>query len=183
MMLYTNMRSGIGSVARGGLEGKPLQNPFSPNCVLHKNAVGYELRKAAGILSELTLTEGRVEAVVIGIGLNIAVQPQGLVDGRDLSQSATSLNAAAGREIVRGQVLRTLLEQLDRRYLRLQAGEQHELFTAWRARLAMLGQLVRVRRADDLLEGYAEDVEPSGALRLRDAHGTLHTITAGDVEA
>jgi hypothetical protein len=31
------------------------------------------------------------------------------------------------------------------------------------------------------LRGVAEDVERSGALRVRDEHGVLHTVLAGDV--
>lgn len=137
--------------------------------------------KAAGILSEIEIRQGEIVWVVLGIGINVNWRPTGIVDGRDLSQVATSIAAAAGQEIDRGAMLRALLERLDAHYIALRRGRREALFNAWRARLAMLGQEVRVRLPNGELTGVAEDVDHSGALLLRDATGQLHTITAGDV--
>jgi BirA family biotin operon repressor/biotin-[acetyl-CoA-carboxylase] ligase len=63
----------------------------------------------------------------------------------------------------------------------LRQGRREELFAAWRARLAMLGQMVRVRLPIGEVSGIAESVDLAGALLLRDEHGVLHTILAGDV--
>ncbi len=138
-------------------------------------------QKAAGILSELELADGRIAWVVIGMGVNVNWTPAGMVDGRDLAQVATSLAAAAGQPVDRAALLRALLERLDGRYAALRRGRREELFTAWRDRLAMLGQIVRVRLPGAELSGVAEGVDLSGALLLRDAGGVLHTILAGDV--
>ncbi|HNP74602.1 MAG TPA: biotin--[acetyl-CoA-carboxylase] ligase, partial [Kouleothrix sp.] len=46
---------------------------------------------------------------------------------------------------------------------------------------ATLGQPVQVRLPRGELSGVAEDVEPTGALRVRDAAGALHVVLAGDV--
>jgi BirA family biotin operon repressor/biotin-[acetyl-CoA-carboxylase] ligase len=104
------------------------------------------------------------------------------VDGRNLSQTATSVAAAAGREVSRLALLRALLTRLDARYQEVRRGRQAELFGAWRARLATLGRQVEIRMVDEVLRGVAEDVEPSGALVLRDADGVRRVVTAGDVE-
>jgi BirA family transcriptional regulator, biotin operon repressor / biotin---[acetyl-CoA-carboxylase] ligase len=137
--------------------------------------------KAAGILSELELVGGQIGWVVIGMGVNVNWRPSGLVDGRDLAQVATSLAAAAGQAIDRAALLRALLTRLDARYAMLRQGRREELFTAWRARLATLGQMVRVRLPIGEISGIAESVDLAGALLLRDEHGVLHTILAGDV--
>jgi BirA family biotin operon repressor/biotin-[acetyl-CoA-carboxylase] ligase len=139
------------------------------------------LRKAAGILSELELEHNRIAWAVIGIGVNVNWTPTGIVDGRDLAQAATSLSAAAGQPIDRWALLRALLVRLDARYLALRRGQREELFTAWRARLTMLGRPIHVHLLHGELRGIAEGVEPSGALRVRDEQGTLHVILAGDV--
>jgi BirA family biotin operon repressor/biotin-[acetyl-CoA-carboxylase] ligase len=140
------------------------------------------LRKAAGILCDVQLEGEQVSWVVIGMGLNVNWTPAGTVDGRDLAQYATSVAAAAGREVDRGELLRALVLRLDARYHALRHGRRSELFAAWRARLAMLGRPVEVRLADGRLRGLAEDVEPGGGLRVRDAQGAVHLVTAGDVE-
>ena len=147
-----------------------------------RTAAGPVLRKAAGILSEIELAEERIAWVVIGIGINVNWSPSGVVDGRDLAEVATSVGAAAGQPIERVPLLRALLERLDARYDALRRDGRADLFDAWRARLTMLGQPVEIRLPRGELRGVAEDVEPSGALRVRGEQGALHTVMAGDVE-
>lgn len=142
---------------------------------------GTELRKAAGVLSEIELANGSIAWVIVGIGVNVNWAPSGIVDGRDLSAVATSLSAAHGAAVDRLALLRALLVQLDQRYVALRGGRREELFEQWRARLATIGQRVTVRLPRGELSGTAEDVEPSGALRVRDWDGVVHTVLAGDV--
>jgi BirA family biotin operon repressor/biotin-[acetyl-CoA-carboxylase] ligase len=146
-----------------------------------RTATGPTLRKAAGILSEIELMGDQIAWVVIGIGVNVNWSPSGLVDGRDLAEVATSVGAAAGRPVERLLLLRTLLERLDARYDALRRGGHTDLFDCWRDRLTTLGQPVQIGLLHGELRGVAEDVERSGALRVRDEHGALHTIMAGDV--
>lgn len=155
-----------------------------PNDLLLPSGAGDPgpLRKAAGVLCDMQLDGERVAWVVVGMGLNVNWAPAGTVDGRDLAQYATSVAAAAGREVDRAALLRALLQRLDARYLALKHGRRDELFAAWRARLATLGQRVEVRLAGGALHGTAEDVEHAGTLRVRDAQGAVHRVTAGDVE-
>jgi BirA family biotin operon repressor/biotin-[acetyl-CoA-carboxylase] ligase len=138
-------------------------------------------RKAAGILSEIELEHGRIAWVVIGIGVNVNWSPAGVVDGRDLAEAATSVSAAAGRPIERLALLRALLERLDARYATLRQGRREELFEAWHSRLTLIGQPVEVHFLKGTLSGIAEGVEPSGALRVRDERGLVHTVMAADI--
>jgi BirA family biotin operon repressor/biotin-[acetyl-CoA-carboxylase] ligase len=142
---------------------------------------GASLRKAAGVLSEIELNDSAIDWVIVGIGVNVNWAPHGMVDGQDLSAVATSVGTALGAPIDRLALLRALLVRLDQRYATLRTGHGGELFAAWRARLATLGQPVNVRLPRGHVAGIAEDVDPSGALRVRDASGTLHTVLAGDV--
>jgi BirA family biotin operon repressor/biotin-[acetyl-CoA-carboxylase] ligase len=144
-------------------------------------AQGPSLRKAAGILCEVEPENGRVAWAIVGMGINVNWSPSGEIDGRDLSLTATSLSAAAGHTIDRLALLRALIERLDARYQALTANRQSKLFSDWRGRLAMLGQVVEVRLFDGTIRGIAEDVEPSGALLVRDAGGGLQRVVAGDV--
>ncbi|MBC8162510.1 MAG: biotin--[acetyl-CoA-carboxylase] ligase, partial [Roseiflexaceae bacterium] len=109
--------------------------------------------------------------------------PAGVVDGRDLGESATSLQAATGRVVERAALLAALLTRLDTRYRELQLGRRMALFEAWRVRLTTPGQRVSVQTPTGTRTGIALDVLPDGALRLQSDDGVLHTITAGDVSA
>jgi BirA family biotin operon repressor/biotin-[acetyl-CoA-carboxylase] ligase len=146
-----------------------------------RTAAGPALRKAAGILSEIELADDQIGWVVLGMGVNVSWSPTGIVDRRNLAEVATSVGAAAGQPIERLVLLRSLLERLDARYNALRGGGSVELFECWRDRLAMLGQPVQIVLPHGELRGVAEDVERSGALRIRDEHGALHTVLAGDI--
>jgi BirA family biotin operon repressor/biotin-[acetyl-CoA-carboxylase] ligase len=144
-------------------------------------AAGPQLRKAAGILSEMELDGDQIGWVAIGVGVNVGWAPSGIVDGRDLAEVATSVGAAAGQPVERLRLLRALLERLDAGYAALRGGGRAELFGRWRDRLTMLGQPVQISLPHGELRGVAEDVERTGALRVRDDQGALHTVLAGDV--
>jgi BirA family biotin operon repressor/biotin-[acetyl-CoA-carboxylase] ligase len=146
-----------------------------------QTAAGPTLRKAAGILSEIELADDRIAWVVIGMGVNVSWSPSGVVDQRNLAEVATSVGAAAGQPVERLTLLRALLERLDARYDALRRGSSADLFDCWRDRLTTLGQPVQISLPDGALRGVAEDVERSGALRVRDEHGDVHTVMAGDV--
>lgn len=138
-------------------------------------------RKAAGILSEIELKNEQIRWVVMGMGVNVNWSPHGVVDGRDLAQSATSVRAAAGQPVDRMTLLHSLLERLDAHYAALRRGQRETLFASWRARLATIGARVAVQLPAGELAGVAEGVEPSGALLVRDDHGRRHVVTAGEV--
>lgn len=144
---------------------------------------GPSLQKAAGILSELELVDNHIKWVIIGIGVNVSWSPSGVVDGRDLSRVATSVSAAAAQPVDRYALLSAFLTHFDTHYNTLRQGTDAALFQLWRDRLTTLGQTVSVRTTRGELQGLAEDVDADGSLLLRDTHGVLHTITAGDVNA
>lgn len=133
--------------------------------------------KLGGILTEVGLQGGRVDYALVGIGLNVNLDPARL--GTDLLLPATSLSQRLGREVDRLPLLWALLQTLEGRYLALQSG--HSPQAEWAARLVTLGHEVRVSDGDRVLEGLAEAVDADGALRLRLADGRLETVRAGDV--
>jgi BirA family transcriptional regulator, biotin operon repressor / biotin---[acetyl-CoA-carboxylase] ligase len=73
------------------------------------NDVLVDGRKVAGILAE-----ARDSRVILGIGVNVNVDPADLPEG--LRTPATSLAAELGRPVDRAEVLVTLLETLEKRY-------------------------------------------------------------------
>lgn len=135
-------------------------------------------RKLGGILVESELGDGQLNWVIAGCGLNVNWQPQAVPE---LTGFATSLSYELGRTLDRRELLRAVLLRLDARYRDLRLGARSALTADWRSRLTTLGQRVQVERSQSDLLGVAEDVTLDGALVVRDAHGTQHIITAGDV--
>lgn len=132
--------------------------------------------KAAGIILETSMGARGLEWAIIGCGVNVSSAPP----PEATRYPATSL-AAAGSSVSRLELLQTLLRRLDHWHEALRAGRERELFEAWRGWLGGIGEPTLVTTASGAITGVAEGVADSGALLLRDAQGTLHTISSGDV--
>jgi BirA family biotin operon repressor/biotin-[acetyl-CoA-carboxylase] ligase len=135
-----------------------------------------EWRKLAGVLTETGVMGERLDFVVVGIGVNVNVEPDVVPT---LASHATSILAEVMRPTDRLALLATLLRGVERRYEALRAGESP--YQEWTARLATLGQPVQVTTSEGALTGVAESVDGDGALLLRTPDGELHRLLAGDV--
>lgn len=133
--------------------------------------------KLGGILTEIELDGSRVDYAVVGIGLNVNLDPGQLPP--DLLVAPTSLSRVAGRKVARLPLLWELLRAIEVRYKALRAGQSPQ--AEWAARLVTLGQPVAVSAIDSCLEGVAEGVDDDGALLLRLPDGRLETVRVGDV--
>ena len=140
------------------------------------NDVMLGTKKVAGILVE-SVTEGdAVCYAVLGIGINVALDPS---KNEEISGIATSLEGAVGKPLVREDILRQLLQDLDSLYLKLIQGQTP--IEAWREMLETLGQNVQVTWRNYTYRGLAERIDHVGNLQLRLEDGRLVTMTAGDV--
>ncbi|MCX8127102.1 MAG: biotin--[acetyl-CoA-carboxylase] ligase, partial [Dehalococcoidia bacterium] len=133
-------------------------------------------RKVCGILTESELKGGQVKFAIIGIGLNINMDPLAFPE---IAAIATSLSAETGGPVSFEKVTAGLLNNLEHYYLRLRSGEP--LIAEWRQNMETIGRKVRVRNNDEVTEGTAEDVTADGALMIRRGDGSLATALAGDV--
>ena len=140
------------------------------------NDLMLEGRKAAGILAESAVVGDSVCYAVLGIGVNVALD---VSESEEISAFATSVNAAAGREMDRESLLRQLLIELDDLYIRLGRGESP--IEEWRGLLDTTGRRVTATSGNDAYVGVAEGVDDTGNLLLRLDNGLLITLTAGDV--
>lgn len=130
--------------------------------------------KLAGLLPESAVIGGRLAHVIVGLGLNVN---QTFAPPDPLHGVATSLRQATGRDFDRAALLAAIMGRLNIWYYRL-TGDG--LIDAWRGRCVTLGKRVRIETPDGVVEGQAEDLEPSGALLLRDDAGEMHHISVGE---
>ena len=129
-------------------------------------------RKVAGVLGEALLHGDTADAVVVGVGVNVAKRsvPPNLVD------QATSVEAVAGHPVDRVAILVELLAALDHWW----RAPGPELHAAHRDRCVTLGRTVRVERPHDVVVGEAVDVLDDGRLRVL-VDGAPVDVAAGDV--
>lgn len=140
------------------------------------------IRKLGGILTETALIGDRLAYGIVGLGINVNVDPAAL---GPVMTPATSLLAELGRPVDRAKLLAAILLGIETRYPGV---NDEQMQIRWSERLITLGQRVVVSpgaaHPNDLpapLVGVAEGVNPEGGLLLRDLAGNLHLITVGDV--
>jgi BirA family biotin operon repressor/biotin-[acetyl-CoA-carboxylase] ligase len=137
------------------------------------NDVVADDRKLAGLLSESVVVGDTVQAVVVGMGMNLR-------DGA-LPDGAVALDALAGARVARDDVLSAWLVHLDQRYADLQApGGVASTLTGWRAACVTLGRRVRVELPTESFVGEAVDLDDSGRLVVATVDGT-RALAAADV--
>lgn len=132
-------------------------------------------RKVCGILIENELRPDGTAAAVVGIGINVRLQPERY---RDFATVATGLEEEAGEAISRVDIITRVLTAFDNLYT---STDDRQAFREWRNNLITLGQPVMATWKNGSVEGIAENVEETGALVIRLADGTLYTVIAGDV--
>lgn len=155
-----------------------------PNDLIVRN------RKLAGLLVESIFRGAHLEAVVVGLGINVNTD---FADAPPFVAPATSLRHELRRPVDPLVLLIAYLDGVARRYAQLKQGISP--YDEWASRLATLGQHVTVRLSDysaqgkatageappRILCGVAEGVDADGALLLRTADGTVHRLLAADV--
>jgi BirA family biotin operon repressor/biotin-[acetyl-CoA-carboxylase] ligase len=143
-----------------------------PNDVLLKR------KKTCGILAEAVWTGQQLDALVLGIGVNVgasAVPPSDQV-----LFPATCVESELGRPLDRFVLLSSILRAVVRR--RQQLGSQ-TFMDAWQARLAFVGEQVLVTGAEGVpVEGKLLGVDAEGSLLLEDGTGKTMVVQVGDVQ-
>jgi BirA family biotin operon repressor/biotin-[acetyl-CoA-carboxylase] ligase len=130
--------------------------------------------KLAGVLAEVEFEAGGINAVVVGIGINVDWPGPPNVGG-------TCLNDLAAAPVDRELLLEALLRALSPRRSQLDSVEGRMAVAAeLRERCATLGQRVRVELAAEAVVGQATEVDSAGHLVIQTAQGP-RTVAAGDV--
>ena len=135
-------------------------------------------RKICGILAEAIDTpSGR--AVIVGIGINLTQS----AFPSELTDVATSVSQASGREPEREAILAAVLRAISRWYALLSEPDGREkIVAAWTSRSTYAtGKLVQVSNGDEVWRGTTCGVEHDGALRLETVNGQMKLVRAGDV--
>jgi BirA family transcriptional regulator, biotin operon repressor / biotin---[acetyl-CoA-carboxylase] ligase len=133
-------------------------------------------KKVCGILIENEVKGGKVNFAVIGIGINVNLNP---FDFPEIADIATSLSHEAGQKISNVELTGTLLFELERLYLEAQAGAA--VHREWQENMETLGKQIKVNTGKTVEKGKAETVTENGNLILRHDDGSLTEIVAGDV--
>ena len=159
----TAMREGI---------GEPRVMIKWPNDLYIRN------KKLGGILTEFSVKDGKVEYVVLGLGLNVNWNPG---ENAGLLYPATSILAESGGSVSRNGLLVDILHIFAKYYEEMLSGRMEDLYRRWNELSMILGREVTVDLNGKTITGTADRIDRSGALLLKDTNGREHRILSGDV--
>jgi len=142
------------------------------------NDVYVNNRKVCGILTEFTASTDRVNWAVVGIGVNVNYDPS---SDPEIADRATSIKKERGRSQKRIDLLRSILEEMDRLYVRFLEGDMPSVREEWLAHSIVLGKPVVITADNYQEEGIAETIDENGALILRTRNGETKRIIYGDL--
>jgi BirA family biotin operon repressor/biotin-[acetyl-CoA-carboxylase] ligase len=134
-----------------------------------------ERRKVGGILTTSTLHGRAVNVALVGIGVNVSVEPDAPPPG------ATSLLAATGVRIAPADLLDTLLARFDHAYAAFIATGGRPSLDGWLSRAALLGEPVTIEDAGRRHSGIFAGIDDDGALILNHPVTGTRRVVAGDL--
>ncbi len=165
--------SGLGALAvceALGLRGLHPEIKWPNDVLLHR-------LKVCGILAEAVWLGDKVDAIILGIGVNVT--PAAIPPSEQLNFPATSLEAELGKSVDRLPLLRDILQAL----LYWRSLLSKDVFpTAWEKYLAFKGEQVEIQTEGVAAsKGQIEGIERDGSLRLRSLDGKVFTVQFGEV--
>ena len=162
-------------VARTGTDGS-MTRGRAPGVLKWPNDVLVQGRKLAGVLVESQTQGNRLEAVIVGIGINLGGELPA-----PIAHTAITLAEAAGTTIDREAFIGELLAQVESWVDRYLAMGLAAIIPAWHDRMAH-GLAARATVDGAPLVGLVDGLDADGSLLLRDDSGRVHRVRSGDVD-
>ena len=143
------------------------------------NDVLLDGRKVCGILTEGQPKGHDLDFAIVGIGINCNRDEKSF--RKPLSDTATSLQIAAGGPVDRTGLLADVLTIMEEEYLLLQSSGLSRIVPEMRKRLSHLDRHVTVRTGTEKVKGLCLGLDDQGRLLVRDAKGERHAFWGGEI--
>jgi BirA family biotin operon repressor/biotin-[acetyl-CoA-carboxylase] ligase len=139
--------------------------------------IGRLRRKLGGLLAEGSVVGGRIEFVILGIGLNL----RAVAYPPELGDRASSLEAELGRPVDGAGLLAELLATVAEEYADLRRGRLRAVLDRWRTLAPSAeGGEVEWESPHGIVRGTAAGLDNDGALLVRTSEGCARVV-AGEV--
>lgn len=158
---------------------KACFNNFTPE-IKWPNDILVNGKKTTGILTEMVAEADRIQALLIGIGINVNQQPEDFPD--ELQNIATSIAIEEGEQIERVHFVANVLDFLEHysdHYVKNGFGM---IKTLWEQSSGTIGKQVKATTLREVVEGEAISITESGVLEIRQANGEIKSVYSADIE-
>lgn len=137
-------------------------------------------KKITGILTELQADSDKIDAIIMGIGMNVNQKEADFPI--ELHDIATSLAIETGKEISRSNLVKRILENLEKYYLIYLKNGFAPLKLLWESYAVSLGKDIIARTISGNISGKALGITDEGVLKIQDYNGQIHEIYSADIE-
>lgn len=142
------------------------------------NDVVVSRKKICGILTEMSVEEGKIRYVVIGVGINVNLDAL----PEELTDKATSLYLETGKTYDRNEMVSCVMERFEENYEKfVKSGDLSLLQEDYNRMLANYGQPVRVLDPLVPYEGIARGINQKGELMVEKTDGIVVNVSSGEV--
>lgn len=129
------------------------------------NDIYWQNKKLAGILLEMRGEAQGPSAIVIGLGLNIAMTTDMISEVKNIDQPWVNLETITGSQIDRDHVAALVINSLFE-VLNSVPEKQKELLLEWQSMDVLKGEEIEVHFADKVIRGKALGINQDGALKI-----------------
>lgn len=167
--------SGLGALAI--CEALETLYQLSPQ-IKWPNDVLLQGKKVSGVLPEAHWSGDRLQALILGIGINVAASS--VPPDEALTFPASSVEEVIGKKVKPAELLRGVLKVLLERKAQM---DKPDFIQAWEQRLAYKGQSVRLESGDGhIIEAELNGLGPDGSLKLLLPSGKLRAFQMGEIQ-
>ncbi|MFQ6124389.1 MAG: biotin--[acetyl-CoA-carboxylase] ligase [Candidatus Heimdallarchaeota archaeon] len=136
-------------------------------------------KKICGVLTEGGTKGGRLEYLIVGLGINANVDLK--ASPKEVRATGTSIKEELKTEISLTAFIQNFLEEFERLYEEFQKNDLFPLLNTYNTLLVTPGRWIRITTTHDTFEGIAQGIDPDGGLILKLADNSVQRIISGEV--
>ena len=134
-------------------------------------------KKLAGILTEMKSSAGKIDYVIVGIGINVEQK----IFPEEISHKATSIILETEKAIDKNDLFVHILETLEADFIRNNLEMTPSVLAEYTKLCATIGKTVTFSKGNESVCGKAVGIEQNGELIVTIDGGTSYAVGSGEV--
>ncbi|WP_335869692.1 biotin--[acetyl-CoA-carboxylase] ligase [Bacillus sp. 2205SS5-2] len=137
-------------------------------------------KKITGILTELVAESDKINAVIIGIGINVNQQVESFSE--EIKDVATSIRLEGGKPVSRAALVQQILLKLEKYYSLYMREGFYPIKLLWESYAISIGKDIMARTMNETIYGKAMGITDEGVLLVREESGEIREIYSADIQ-
>ncbi|MGM0899878.1 MAG: biotin--[acetyl-CoA-carboxylase] ligase [Bacillota bacterium] len=136
-------------------------------------------KKVTGILTEMQADADRINAIIVGIGINVNQKRDDFPE--EIQQIATSLAAESGQNISRARLMQEVFARLEKLYQTYLKDGFFPIKLLWESYALSIGKEIIARTVTGDIYGKALGITEDGVLNIQQADGEIRQVYSADI--